>query len=132
MYVYLCVICVKFIVAAQEGPGLGPGIVIVHPDGQDVTLLCNVTENLSNLMEGWKVNNMGPYGINAIRGSILVGYTAPVDGGDLIVENITVNDARNGTEYVCVIYEVPLVDVPASQVNITDLSEPTYLYVAGE
>ena len=32
-----------FTVAAQEGPG----IVIAHP-GQDVELLCNVTENSAN------------------------------------------------------------------------------------
>ena len=62
IYIFICVgvirmiiVCCQFgcfTVAAQEGPG----IVIANP-GQDVELLCNVTENSTTLTEGWLVNN---------------------------------------------------------------------------
>ena len=81
-------------VAAQKGPG----IVIAHP-GQDVELLCNVTESSTTLTEGWLVNSMGLYRINALRNGILTGYSASLDSNNLIVENITKNDSRNGSEY---------------------------------
>ena len=75
------------------------------------------------------MNNEGPYRINAIRNGILTGYTATLDGGNLIVENIMMNDGRNGSEYRCVI-------VPAQGMvtfaDVIDESDPTILYVAGE
>ena len=94
MSVSLILICVKFTVAAQEGPG----IVIAHP-GRDVVLFCAVNEILQDLTEGWLVNNRGPYGISAIRHAHgdLAGYSATLNNGDLIVENITINDSRNGS-----------------------------------
>ena len=108
-------------VAAHEGPG----IVIAHP-GQDVELLCTVTPNTP---AAWLVNNMGPYRINSIRNGILAGHTAELDSNNLIVENIMMNDYRNGSDYRCVI-------VPAqgtlSLDNVIDESDPTILYIAGE
>ena len=104
------------IVAAQEGPG----IVIAHP-GQDVELLCTVTESSGSQTTEWLVNNMGPYRVSAIRGGILTGHTATLDGSNLIVENIMMNDVRNGSEYRCVI-------VP----GLVTFADPTILYVAGE
>ena len=78
---------------------------------------------------GWLVNNMGPYRINALRNGILTGYSATLDSNNLIVENIMMNDVRNGSEYRCVI-------IPAQGMitisNIIDESDPTILYVAGE
>ena len=113
-----------YIVTAQEGPGT----VIVYP-GQDVELLCTVTESSTSQTTGWLVNNEGPYRINAIRNGILTGYTATLDSANLIVENVTINDVRNGSEYICVI-------IPAQGMvtvaNIIDESDPTFLYVAGE
>ena len=123
-------ICVKFTVAAQEGPG----IVIAHP-GQDVVLFCAVAEITNDLSEGWLVNNSGPYGINAIRHQhgYLPGYNATLDNGDLIIQNITMNDNRNATEYVCLTFEVPLPgEDPPTRDDIIDESDPIFLYVAGE
>ena len=74
------------------------------------------------------MNNMGPYGVNAIRSGILTGYTATLDNSNLIVENIMMNDVRNGSEYSCVV-------IPARGMvtaDIIDESDPTILYVAGE
>ena len=128
-YVYcwchlISVLPICFTVTAQEGPGK----VTAHP-GQDVELLCTVTEDSTALTEGWLVNNMGPYKINAIHHGILSGHNASMDGGNLMVQNITTNDNRSGSEYICVI-------IPAEgSVTIADIiywSDPTFLYVSGE
>ena len=114
-------------VAAQEGPG----IVIAHP-GQHIELLCTVTSNTQAAwLAAWLINNvMGPYRLNAIRGGALAGYTgAGPDSNNLIVENIMMNDDRNGSDYRCVI--VPSTGTP-SLGNIIEESDPTILYVAGE
>ena len=117
MYVYA--------VAAQEGPG----IVIAHP-GQDVELLCTVTVTDSRSQgAAWLINNRGPFRINSIRGGILPGHTASLRSHNLIVQNIMMDDGRNGSEYRCLI-------VPArGRITVADIMEesgPTILYVAGE
>ena len=116
-------IFVQFTVAAQEGPG----IVIAHP-GQDVELLCTVTEDSDSLTTGWLVNNI-PYRRNALRNGILAGHTTTLGSSNLIVENIMMNDVRNDSDYRCVI-------IPAQGMitvaDIIDESDPTILYVAGE
>ena len=110
--------------AAQEGPG----IVIAHT-GQDVELLCTVTENSASLTTGWLVNNMGPYRINALRNGILTGHSGTLGSSNLIVENIMMNDDRNDSDYRCVI-------IPnQSMVTVSDIidkSDPIFLYVTGE
>ena len=113
-------------VAAQEGPG----IVIAHP-GQDVELLCTVTVTDSgSQIAGWLINNsMGPYRINSIHRGILAGHTTALGSNNLIVENIMMNDGRNGSDYRCVI--VPAQGTPSLD-NVIDESDPTILYVAGE
>ena len=115
-----------FTVTAQEGPG----IVIAQP-GQDVELLCTVTEDSTTLTEGWLVNNEGPYGINALHHGRLIGHTGSLDGGNLIVENIMMNDNRNGSEYICVIVPADLDDIIKID-DIIDESDSTFLYVYGE
>ena len=122
MTILLCYTCT--VVAAQEGPG----IVIAHP-GQDVELLCTVTVTSTSQTTGWLVNNMGPYRINSIRIGILTGHSATLDNSNLIVENIMMNDVRNGSEYRCVI--LPAQGM-ATFADIIDESDPTILYVAGE
>ena len=117
--------CIYYVAAAQEGPG----IVIAHP-GQGVELLCTVTVTDSGSQAAaWLIINMGPYRMNAIRAGLLVGYAATLISNNLIVENIMMNDDRNGSDYRCVI-------VPAqgtlSLANIIEESDPTILYVAGE
>lgn len=98
-----------FAVAAQKGPG----IVIVHP-GEDVELLCDLTTGT-----GWIVNNMGlPYGLNALFNGQLAGHSSK--GKNIIVENITMNDDRNGSMYRCV------------ETGTPNEGNSTYLYVAGE
>ena len=77
---------------------------------------------------GWLVNN-NLYRRNALRSGILAGYSVPLGSDNLIVENIMMNDDRNGSDYRCVI-------IPAQGMitvaNIIDESDPTILYVAGE
>ena len=113
-----------YAVTAQEGSG----IVIAHP-GQDVELLCTVTVTSTSQTAGWLVNNEGPHTINSLHSGILTGHTATLDSNNLIVENIMMNDSRNGSEYQCVV-------IPAQGMmtfaDIIDESDPTILYVAGE
>ena len=72
---------------------------------------------------------MLPYRVNAIHGGILAGYTATLGNNNLIVENIMMNDDRNGSDYRCVI--VPAVGMLALA-DIREESDPTILYVAGK
>ena len=83
--------------------------------------------NASGNKPGWLVNHMGPYGVNALRNDILTGYSAAMDNNNLIVENIMMNDVRNGSDYRCVI-----ISQNTSILHILRQSDPTLLYVAGE
>ena len=83
--------------------------------------------NASGSKAGWLVNHMGPYGVNALRNDILTGHTAALDSNNLIVENIMMNDVRNGSDYRCVI-----ISYNTSVQHILRESGPTLLYVAGE
>ena len=106
-------------VTAQEGPG----IVIVHPAGQDVELLCTVMILNDSEATAWVISHGAPHRPNALRNGIVTGYSA--NGDNLIVENIMMNDDRNTTEHECVII---------TQDTTTQLrrSDPTILFVAGE
>ena len=99
-------------VAAQEGPG----IVIAHP-GQDVELLCNVTGGVSY----WRVNNV-TYTLSQLFTGQLAGHNS--NGSNIIVEDIMMNDDRNGSVYICLIPQTP----PVPDI----VSSPTILYIAGE
>ena len=103
-------------VAAQEGPG----IVIAHP-GQDVELLCNVTGGVVSWRVNNTVNNNTLYTLNQLFNGTLAGYNST--GNNIIVEDIMMNDDRNGSVYICVIPQSELSDIE---------SDPTTLYVAGE
>jgi len=103
----------------------GPGRHIVHP-GQDVELLCTFNDLvLSNntLEERWEINHL-LYGINALINGQVPGYSANVNNANIIVENIMMNDGRNGTEYRCVLF-----NNMGTKLNESD---PIILYVAGE
>ena len=96
-----------------------PSIIIAHPD-QNVELMCTVTS--SNIQSvSWLINDMGPYEVTALLNGTLTGYSS--NGNNLIVQNVIMNDVRNGSNYSYVI-------------NITIAllrrSYPTTLYVAGE
>jgi len=76
------------------------------------------------LVARWEINHR-LYGINALLNGQVPGYSVENDNtANIIVENIMMNDDRNGTEYRCVLF------------NITgtrlDESDRIFLYVAGE
>ena len=101
--------------------------VIAHP-GQDIELLCDVTPSGSGLV-AWAIDNSGPYGLSAIRGGIVPGYTNDLNRNNLIITSIMMDDDRNDTEYRCVIAipgAAPGTLVPTESGNVT------VLYVAGE
>ena len=112
---YVGLIYFYFTVTAQEGPG----IVIVHPTGQDVELLCTVKSGRA----AWLINYSKPYGMSALRNGILKGYSANAGSNNLIVKNVTMNDIRNNTEYRCGLKE---------GISIIRQSDSTILYIAGE
>jgi len=107
-----------YTVTAQKGPGRH----IVHP-GQDVELLCTFNDLVfSNhtLAVRWEINHR-LYGVNALLNGLVPGYST--NRRNLIVENIMMNDGRNGSYYKCVLLQDRTV------VNEDNL---TILYVAGK
>ena len=64
---------------------------------------------------------MGPYEVTALLNGTLTGYSS--NGNNLIVQNVIMNDDRNGSNYSCVI-----------NITIAILRQnySTTLYVAGE
>ena len=98
-----------------------PVIVNVH-SGQDVELSCTVTPE-GNRSVAWMINNNGPYKIQQLHNGIVTGYST--NENNLIIENIMMNDDRDGTEYRCVILE-------QGTTTILDESNPIFLFVTGE
>ena len=96
-----------------------PSTVIAHP-GQDVELLCAVTSSMIQSVS-WLINDMGPYEVTALLNGTLTGYSS--NSNNLIVQNVTMNDVRNGSNYSCVINIA---------IAILRQNYPTTLYVAGE
>ena len=133
LYIHVCMyvcmrickitICHNISVTAQQGPR----ITTAHP-GQDVTLICTVTPS-DGQTAAWIINDIsGPYTVQLLHNGILTGYSS--NGNNLIIENIMMNDDRNGSKYQCV-----TVPSTVSQPTITDIideSDPTILYVVGE
>ena len=72
----------------------------------------------------WIINHI-QYGVSALIGGILDGYSADVDNNNLIIENIVMNDRRNDTEYQCVF-------VLSGTMTIVNSSDLTFFYVAGK
>ena len=82
-------------VSAQKG-------ISAHP-GQDVELSCSLAEISENRqIIGWILGNLGHHGVNSILNGRLAGYSAHTHSTSIIIQNITMNDSRNGTEYQCV------------------------------
>ena len=69
----------------------------------------------------WLINDMGPYEVTVLLNGTLTGYSS--NGNNLIVQNVTMNDVRNGSNYSCVINIT---------IAILRQSYPTTLYIAGE
>ena len=120
MYSYMCIINILLLTVPK-----GPGIVIVYP-GQGVELLCAITPS-RNQITAWIIDNV-VYTAQQLHNGILTAYS--INGNNLIIENIMMNDNRNDTEYSCV-----TVSSTVSQLSIYDIvdeSDLTILYVAGE
>ena len=115
----LIVIIFYFTVSAQN-----PRPVIAHP-GQDVELLCTLgIPSTIQHIPTWIINHI-QYGVTALNGGILDGYSADIHNNNLIVENTMINDPRNDTQYQCVF-------VLSGTMTIVNSSDPTILYVAGK
>ena len=97
--------------------------VIAYP-GQDAELMCTVTADYSNQTTAWLLNHVGPYTPMQLNNGIVTGYSA--NGSNLIIENIMINDDRNGQEYHCVV--VWRDDIR----QILEWSYTIYLFVMGE
>ena len=108
-----------FAVAAQ-----GPGIVIVRP-GRDVKLLCTLGSPSNNqYATAWIIGHRF-YGVKALSGGILDGYSVDNNDDNLLVENIVINDRRNGTVYRCVF-------VVSGTEAIVNVAPTTFLFVTGK
>ena len=91
--------------------------------------MCNVTPSGSQVA-AWIIDHGIPHVLPAIRGDIIPGYNATLFSNNLIIENIKINDDRNGSEYHCV--TIPSGTSNPSAADIINASDPTILYVAGE
>ena len=79
--------------------------------------MCNVTGGVAS----WRVNSV-TYTITGLFNGQLAGHN--ITGSNIIVEDIMMNDGRNGSIYICIIPQTP---------PIPDIvSDPYTLYVAGE
>ena len=115
MYLYIRVLFLSG--TTQEGPGT----VIVLP-GQDVELLCNL--NFTGGFALWTINRESVYSPNELFIGRLPGYNISLDGRNIIIEDIMMNDDRNGSNYICIIPQAP----PTPDI----VSDPTILLVAGK
>ena len=91
--------------------------------------MCTITPSESQVA-AWIINNGIPHGLPAIRGNIVPGYNATFGSNNLIIENIKINDDRNGSEFRCV--TIPRGTNNPSAADVINESDPTTLYVAGE
>ena len=91
--------------------------------------MCTVTPS-ENQTAAWVINLELPRGLSAIRGNIVPGYNATLYSNNLIIENIKINDDRNGSVYRCVTTPKGI-SIP-SATDVINESDPTTLYVAGE
>ena len=69
----------------------------------------------------WRVNGV-TYPLSDLFIGQLAGHNST--GNNIIVEDIMMNDDRNGSVYICIILQTP----PTPDIE----SDPTTLYVAGE
>ena len=103
------------IIAAQAGPGL----VIVLP-GENVELLCNIAGGVPV----WMIDGGTGFSPNQLFMGDLPGHNISLDGRNIIVEDIVINDSRNGSNYTCF--------VPQGLGTPDIQSDPTTLLVAGK
>ena len=89
---------------------------IAHP-GQNFELMCDVsgTESETN----WRINGSSLISLNDLSDVLIPGHT--ISGRNIVVENIMMNDVRNGSRYQCIVLAISI--TPGNL---------TILYVAGE
>ena len=109
MGVYQCI--ALFTVATQD-------MVHIALPGQDVELLCDVTGDVGT---AWRINGT-LHVLSELFAGVVAGHN--VSGRNIIVEDIMMNDVRNGSQYQCEIGQDP--PDPNIEGNLT------ILYVAGE
>ena len=88
--------------------------------------MCTVTPS-GGQTAAWIINHV-VYTLQQLHNGILTGYS--LNGNDLTIENIMMNDIRNDSEYNCV--TVPSTASNPTVADIIDESNTTILYVAGE
>ena len=102
-----------FTVAAQDI------VIIAHP-GQDVEIVCGIGSGANIL---WRINESSSvHSLNDLFNGAVAGHT--INGSNIVVEDIMMNDVRNGSQYRCEIVQVPP--------NPNIMGNVTILYVAGE
>ena len=121
-----------FTVAAHEDPTT----LTVHPDGQNVELLCDLHRQPSenDSVVGWIIGQSQPEGVSALANGLVAGYDANIFNNNLIIRNIIMNDSRNETWYQCVIgTQGDVMDHDSTRtLQPTEWGNITVLYVAGE
>ena len=103
--------------------------VIVHPAGQNVELMYTLRQPVraNNESAGWIIDLSIPRGISFLVNGGVRGYSAGLLNNSLIIENITMNDSRNDSEYQCVISRAD-----GFNEQVVESGDIIILYVAGE
>ena len=110
-HLYVYTLIAIFTVGAQD--------IVAHP-GQDVELPCDVT---GAGVIAWQINGSSPAHIlNDLFMGVVAGHN--VSGRNILVEDIMMNDVRNGSQYRCLV----LKNRPDPDIE----GNLTILYVAGE
>ena len=94
-------------------------VIITHP-GQDVDILCDVGTGANVL---WRINGSSSLlSLNDLFNGAVAGHN--ISGSNIVIQDIMMNDVRNGSQYRCEIPQVPP--------NPNIMGNVTILYVAGE
>ena len=106
-----------------QEPAEVSNIVIAYP-GQDVELLCTIpSADNEPQSTKWRINDQLNITIEVLRNGRLPGYNATMDG-TLIIQNITMNDIRNGSDYNCIKLD--------NEGGLVDMRSSIILCVAGK
>ena len=89
--------------------------------------MCTVTPS-ENQTAVWVIDNGRIHTVQQLHNGILAGYSS--DGNNLVIENIMMNDDRNGTKYACA--TVLRNTNRPTIVNLVNESNQTVLYVIGK
>ena len=87
---------VLFTVAAQD-------IVIADP-GQDFELTCDV--NGTEASTNWQINGLPVITLGELSNDAVAGHNA--NGRNIVIEDIMMNDVRNGSQYQCLSLAPPI------------------------